>query len=69
MEEEHRQGIIDPRQEKASSTLKELIRDQKEKKWKGQQYKGPKPKKKARSCKDLITNKNNTPSRRILHLS
>ena len=69
MEEEHRQGIIDPRQKKASSTLKELIRDQKEKKWKGQQYKGPKPKKKASGCKELVANKNNAPSRRVLQLS
>ena len=32
MEEEHRQGIIDPRQGKASSPWKELICDQKKKK-------------------------------------
>jgi hypothetical protein len=49
--------------------LKELIRYQKEKKAKSQQYHGPKPKKKARGRKELVAGKNNAPSGRVLHLS
>jgi hypothetical protein len=36
MEEEYRQGIIDPHQGKTYSPLKELLRSQKEKKRKAQ---------------------------------
>jgi hypothetical protein len=49
--------------------LKELIRYQKEKKGKGEQYYRPKPKEKAGGRKELVAGKNNASSGRVLHLS
>jgi hypothetical protein len=68
MEEKHRQSIIEPHQGKAYSPLKELLRSQKEKKRKPQQDPCPKPKEKSSNREELVTEKKDAASRRILHL-
>ena len=68
MEEKHRQGIVEPHQGKTYSPLKELLRSQKEKKRKPQQDPCPKPKEKSSNREELVTEKKDAASRRILHL-